>query len=65
MTKAVWEDIICENCFIVIDELARSTGYDVDFLQELFWEMIDDLDDISEFGEAWESFVCITLELDW
>lgn len=42
-----------------IERLAKLTGYGFDFLMDIWNEMLEDGED------DWDTFVAITLELDW
>lgn len=49
----------------VVEVLSKETGYDFDHLNDILFEMIDDMDPDETFDEVLNLFIGITLEKDW
>lgn len=49
----------------VVEVLSKETGYDFDFLNDILFEMMDDMDIEETFEEVLNRFIEITLEKDW
>ncbi len=48
-----------------VAELAQATGYDCDYLWELWMDILMDPTDTDSEEEKWSYFKDVTLEFDW
>ena len=49
----------------VVEVLSKETGYDFLYLNDILFEMVDDMDADETFDEVLNRFIGITLEKDW
>lgn len=49
----------------VVEVLSKETGYDFLYLNDILFEMVDDMDADETFDEVLNLFIGITLEKDW
>ena len=49
----------------VVEVLSKETGYEFDYLNDILFEMVDDMDTDETFDEVLNRFIGITLEKDW
>ena len=66
--RYLWQkvkDMLIEKYEPKVAELAQITGYDYDYLWELWMDTLMDPTDTGSEDEKWSYFRGVTLEFDW